>query len=146
MPSVRGVCNYIKCPGAGADDGPTQRVLQPRIGQEVFASDMVLGRVERVIINPDNRRVEATVVHGQMPDRLRATPRMRSYDRPLEERHVVIPIAEISSMTPTVMQLSISGLAAAGRADFAPGDFRQPDQAWRPPYPYVANQLLWTKR
>jgi osmotically-inducible protein OsmY/sporulation protein YlmC with PRC-barrel domain len=145
VPTVRGVCNYIKRPGDGVDDR-TERALQPRIGQEVFASDMALGRVEQVIIDPHSRRVEDMVVYGQLPDRQRATPRMRSYDMPLEERRLLIPIAEVSSMTPTVMQLSVSGLAAARRDDFAPGDFRQPDHAWRPPYPYVANEFLWTKR
>ena len=142
--SVRAVQNYIKGPGAGVDDR-NERVLQPRPGQEVFASDMSLGRVERVIIDPHSRRVVAMVVHGQFPDRRRATPHMRSYEMPTEDRHVVIPATEVTFITPTVVQLSVSGITAARRDDFAIGDFTPPGRAWRPPYPFAANECLWTR-
>jgi len=142
VPGVRGVSNYIGTPGVPVDD-TEQHVVQPRVGQEVLASDMSLGRVEQVIIDPQNRRVVAMVVHGRFPHRRRATPGMRTYEMPTEDRHVVIPSGEISFLSPDVVQLNIRGIAAAGHDDFAPGDFRQPDRAWRPPYPFVANECLW---
>jgi len=143
VPYVRGVSNYIEAPDTLLDDHAEQHVIQPRVGQEVFASDVALGRVERVIINPHNRRVEAMVVRGQFPDRQRPTARMRSYEMPTERRRLVIPSADVGFITPAMVQLSIDGIAAAGRDDFAPGDFKQPDRVWRPPYPYSANECLW---
>jgi hypothetical protein len=144
VPSVRGVSNYIEAPGAVVD-AVQERIVQPSIGQEVFASDMSLGRVEQVIINPHNRRVVAMVVRGQFPDRQRRNPRMRSYETPMEEGRLTVPAAHITFVTPTVVQLRISGIAAAGHDDFAPGDFTRPDHSWRPPYPYAANECLWAR-
>jgi len=140
--SVRGVSNYIEAPGIVVSENE-QHVLQPRAGQEVLASDMALGRVKRVIVDPHNRRVAAIVVVGRFPDRRRATPRMRSYDMPMEERCLVIPIAEVRFMTRTVVQLTISGIAAARHDDLSPGNFAQPDPTWRPPYPFAADECLW---
>jgi len=68
-----------------------------------------------------------------------------AYEMPKEERHVVIPIAEVSFVTSTVVQVGISGIAAARHHDFAPGDFTHPDRAWRPPYPYAKDECLWTR-
>src|SRR5690606_6729595 len=45
VPQVRGVINKIRTPGVVVDPAK-QRVLQPRIGQGIYARDMVLGRIE----------------------------------------------------------------------------------------------------
>jgi hypothetical protein len=42
------------------------------------------------------------------------------------------------------VQLTTTGMAAAQRDDFASQAFRSPDRSWRPPYPFVANECLWT--
>lgn len=144
VPFVRGVSNYTEAPGTVVD-AVQERVVQPRVGQEVVASDMSLGHVAQVIIDPRNRRVVAIVVEGQFPDRRGATPRMRSYEMPMEERSLVIPITEMGFVTPTVVQLSIDGIAAAGHHDFASEDFIQPDRAWRPPHPYAKHECLWMR-
>jgi osmotically-inducible protein OsmY len=142
--SVRGVSNYIEALGAVVD-AAHERVVQPLIGQEVFASDMSLGRVERVVIDPTNRRVVAAVVGGQLPSREPANLRLRSYEMRTEDRRLVVSAADIAAVTPTEVQLNINGAAAAGRDDFAPGNFVQPNRAWRPPYPFTAEECLWAR-
>ena len=142
--SVRGVSNYIEAPDTVVD-AAQERVLQPRIGQEVLASDMSLGRVEQVIINRENRRVVGIVVRGRFPDRKRGASRMRTYELPMTDGCLTIPAASITFVTSTVVQLSVSGLAAAGSADLAPGDFVLPNPTWHPPYPYTASECLWAR-
>jgi osmotically-inducible protein OsmY len=143
VPSVRGVSNYIEAPGAVVT-AARERVLQPRVGQEVFARDMSLGRVERVIVDPHNPRVVSLLVRGQFPTRQYADLPWGLYE-PVEERRLVIPAAWIDSVTPTVAQLSVYGAEAAARADFKPADFAEPGRAWRPPYPFSATDCLWAR-
>lgn len=142
--SVRGVSNYIETPGAVVA-AAEERVLQPRIGQEVFANDMSLGRVERVIVNPRNRRVVAVLVNGPFPEQQRARPSWRSYETRVEERRLRVSAADIDFVTPTVVQLRINGAAAVRGDDFAPRDFVQPDRGWRAPYPFTATDCLWAR-
>ncbi len=144
VPWVRGVSNYIEVPGIHPDD-EEQRVLQPRLGQETFAVDMSLGRVERVIVNPRNRRVAAVVVHGQFPDQHHADPSMHSWEMPTLERRVVIPIAEVDYVNKTEVQLKVTGIIAAKCSDFSGQTFCEPDSGWLPPYPYRNQECLWTR-
>lgn len=142
VPSVRGVSNYIEAPGAVVT-AAHERVLQPRIGQEVFARDMCLGRVERVIIDPRNRRVVAVLVSGQFP--VWQPSNTTWHEAQLEERRLQVSTADIDFVTPTVVQLSINGAAAAAHDNFSLEDFAQPDPAWRPPYPFAAAECLWAR-
>jgi hypothetical protein len=143
VPSVRGVSNYIEAPGVVVS-AARERVLQPRVGQEVFARDMSLGRVERVIIDPQNRRVVSMLVRGQFPARQDADLPWGSYE-PVEDRRLLIPAAWIESVTPTVAQLSVNGAEAAAHDDFKSADFAQPGRAWRPPYPFTTTDCLWAR-
>ena len=143
-PNVRSVSNYIEVTGIRVDDAE-QHSLPVRVGQEVFASDMAVGRVEQVIINPHNLRVAAMVVRGRFPDRKRANAKMRSYEMPMEERRMAIPAAEISFVTKAGVQLKAGGIAAAQRAEFAAGDFVQPAAGWQPPYPFATGECLWAR-
>jgi hypothetical protein len=145
VPFVRGVNNYIQAPGTVGNHAEAQTV-QPRFGQEVFASDMALGRVERLIIDPLSRRVAAMVVIGRFPDLGHAARHMRSYEMPTQERHVVIPISAVGFVTATLVQLNVAGMVAARWADFAPSNFPIPDKTWRPPYPFAVSECLWTRK
>lgn len=139
VPVVRGVLNYVQAPGVARHE-EEQRVLQPQIGAEVYASDIRLGRVERAIISPHNRRVTAIVAHGQFPDpgavpveMLRAAP----------EWHTVIPISAVSDVNASGVLLRISSVEAARLADFDPARFVTPDANWQLPYPYhLADVML----
>jgi osmotically-inducible protein OsmY/sporulation protein YlmC with PRC-barrel domain len=138
---VRAVVNMIQAPGV-APAAEDQRVLQPRVGQEVYAADMLVGRVERVIISPRHRRVTALIAHGDFPDPARADPSMLPDAMPKHERHVVIPIDAVCHVTVGGVLLNTSGIEAARCPDFAPGDFVAPDSGWQPPYPYTHADVL----
>jgi len=141
VPQVRGIVNYIRAPGMDVDMSD-QRVLQPRIGQDVYAEDIFLGHVERVIVNPRHRRVTAFVVRGNFPDLEKVRPGMPPYEMPREERQVVIPVEVVNIVTDASVLLTISSSEAARYPDFEPRDFLSPEPDWQPPYPYTYADVL----
>jgi hypothetical protein len=141
VPQVRGIVNYIRAPGVDVDLS-NQRVLQPRIGQDVYAEDVLLGHVERVIVNPRHRRVTAFVVRGNFPDLEKVKPGMPPYEMPREERQVLIPIEVVNIVTDASVLLTIASPEAARYPDFEPGDFLSPEPDWQPPYPYTHAEVL----
>lgn len=138
---VRAVVNMIEAPGVVPVD-EEQRVVQPRVGQEVYATDTLVGRVERVIISPRHRRVTALVVHGEFLDAGRAGPTTQLDERPKLVRHVVIPIDAVRHVTVGGVFLNVGGIEAAHYPDFDPGDVVTPDAGWQPPYPYTHADVL----
>ena len=50
MPRVRGVLNSIRVLGADID-AKDQRTLQPLVGTSIYATDMKIGKVEKVVID-----------------------------------------------------------------------------------------------
>jgi osmotically-inducible protein OsmY/uncharacterized protein YrrD len=141
VPQVRGVINDVQTPGVVVEPAK-QRVLQPRIGQHVYAEDGFLGHVERVVISPRHRRVTAFVVRGNLPDPDRAGVRALPDDAPSEERRLVIPIEVVRDVTVGGVLLTISGADAMRCPDFDPNDFVAPDALWQPPYPYTHADVL----
>ncbi len=140
VPQVRAVVNALQAPGVSpAED---QRVLQPRVGQPVYADDMRLGQVERVIISPRHRRVTALIVHGAFPDPGDAAPSVPPDAMPTRDRHVVIPISAVRHVTPGGVLLRLDGLAAARCPDADPAAVVAPDAGWQPPYPYTHADVL----
>jgi hypothetical protein len=136
---VRAVVNLVQAPGVTAS-AAAQRVLQPVIGQDVWATDMRLGQVKQVILSPLNRRVTALVVHGEFPDPAQADA--EPSDMAQLERDVVIPAADVRHVTDGGVLLNIRGREAAGRRDFDPTDFVLVDTNWQPPYPYRPTDVL----
>jgi osmotically-inducible protein OsmY/sporulation protein YlmC with PRC-barrel domain len=141
VPQVRGVINDIQTPGVVVDPAK-QRVLQPRIGQHVYAEDGFLGHVERVIVSPRHRRVTAFVVRGSFSDLERTGASTQLGDMPPEERRVVIPIEAVDDVTVSGVMLKISGTDATRYPDFDSNDFVAPDALWQPPYPYTHADVL----
>jgi osmotically-inducible protein OsmY len=142
LPQVRGVINGLKAPDAITAD-EDQRVLQPRIGQEVLTTDMPVGRVEKVIISPRNRRVTAFVAHGLFPESDHSDRHTLPINLPQRERRVVIPVAVVRDVTIGGVLLDIGSVEAARYEDFDAARFFAPDADWQPPYPYrQADALL----
>jgi hypothetical protein len=142
VPLVRGISNLMGAQGIVVDERE-QRVMQPQMGQEVFASDMSLGHVSRLIIDPRNRRVVAIVVRGQFPTRRLMPLRTYPWEIQTQERSVVIPVSTIDSISMSMVQLDIRSVDAAQYTNFQSSDFRQPDAEWHPPYPYTIGDCLW---
>jgi osmotically-inducible protein OsmY len=131
VPRVRTVVNEVLAPGLAAVQ--ILRALDLAIGQAVHATEMPLGRVERVIASPQQGRATAFIALGDFPDLLRATPRMLPSEMPKQERRVVIPISAVREVTADGVELRVSGMEAARYPEFAPADFVAPDAEW-PPY------------
>jgi hypothetical protein len=137
---VRTVVNEVQAPGVAGVQ--ILRALDLGIGQVVHATEMPLGRDERVIVSPQQGRVTAFIAHGDFPDLARATPRMLPSEMPKQVRRVVIPIGAVREVTGDGVQLRVSGLEAARYPEFAPTHFVAPDAGWQPPPPYRSADVL----
>jgi osmotically-inducible protein OsmY len=142
IPGVRGVINSVRAPGVDLD-AEDQRFLQPVIGEQIYFRDGLLGIVQRVIINPNNRRVVAMVVRGRYSNSPR-DPRFLTYgeDR-LPERLVAIPMSAIRFLTKSSGFLKIDSAEAARYSDFDLSCFIAPREDWTPPYPYCPDDILF---
>lgn len=139
VPQVRGVINTIRVPGVAQREAPG--VLFPRINDQVYASDMHLGRIEHVVINPENRLVSQIVVRGEFPDVGRSRPEMKTYQLPLQKRLVSIPVGSIRHTSAGGVHLSEKAWRLAKHPDFRSGSYISPAQGWQPPYPYQRSEV-----
>jgi hypothetical protein len=142
IPGVRGVINNVRAPGVDlkAED---QRFLQPSIGEQIYFRNGVCGKVERVIINPNNQRVVAMVVRGQY-SALEKDPRFMAYgEEQTPERLVIIPISTMRYLTKSAGFLNIDSAEAARFSDYDRSRFIAPREDWTPPYPYCRNEVLF---
>jgi hypothetical protein len=143
VPLIRGVINSLRVPEAGFDFSEP-RAIQPRIGAEVYAKDMALGTVERVIVNPVNRLVVAILVDGSFPDPKDGRTHWFPGDSALVRRKVMIPIHAIRHLNDTAVLLEINSVEASAFENFDLASFALPEANWRPPYPYPREHvLLW---
>jgi hypothetical protein len=141
IPGVRGVINYVCSPEVDmqAED---QRFLQPSIGEQIYFRDSLSGKVHRVIINPDNRRVVAMVVRGRNSTS-QQDPRFLAYgEDQTPERLMVIPVSAISYLTKGSVFLEIDSAESARYSDFELSRFIAPSKDWAPPYPYCPDDVL----
>jgi hypothetical protein len=144
IPQVRGVVSHLQAPDAPIDSAE-QKVLQPPIGRKIHATDLTLGIVERVIINPRNRRVTAFVAHGKFPDLRYAGKHMSPLDIPQQERWVVVPIWAVHYVTESSVILNVSSLEASRYQDLGSTDLVVPPAGWQPPYPYHGDEVLFVR-
>jgi osmotically-inducible protein OsmY len=145
LPKVRGVINYLHAPNVVIDPKDEQ-VVEPPMGGMVYAKDMLLGNVVRVIIDPHNRRVTAFVVHGHFPDLRTADERTSSELIPLPERFTRVPIRSVRYETDNSVDLDVDGDEVTRYHEFDPADFITPPQDWEPPYPYQWGEVLFEKK
>jgi osmotically-inducible protein OsmY len=142
LPQVRGVANFLRAPGIAAQP-QRQQFWQPRIGEEVYATDTRLGEVEQVVINPNNRCVTAFVTHVIYPDLYPGMDDEFPDETNRQERHVVIPTSAIRYDGDSAICLQVSGAAAAQNRDVSSLDFVYPPENWQPPYPYDPGNVLF---
>ena len=145
VPQVRGVLNTLRVPGVEIEF-EEQRALQPEIGAQVYATDIALGFVEQVIVNPVNRLVVAMLVNGQFPDPNEIRARWFPDDGALVHRRMVIPVRAIRHLTDTAVFLEIESTEAAKYEDLGLAGLTLPESGWCPPYPYHRKQvLIWNQ-
>lgn len=116
---MRGVINSIGVPGTNVDV-ENQRTLQPVIGADIYATDMTIGKVEKVVIDPYNRLVTAILANAVLPepDQMRSNWLWNENHYP--ERRVIIPIETLRHLTSTSVFLKEKRAVIAGFNDFDP--------------------------
>lgn len=142
---VRGIINVIQTPGIEMDKDE-ERLVQPQIESEIYANDGAVGRVQQVVINPQNRRVTAVVVHTQIAVAQVGNWTQLPTDRSLPAHCMLIPINNIRCAPSGALFLNINSEAAAHFANVTPHDFGPPPLGWQPPYPYLLADVLVPRR
>lgn len=127
VPQVRAVINRLRMSRRPAAR-TALRIVEPSIGQEVYAVNVQIGQIYKVVISPRSRRVSAVIVRGKLPDSQ-------------QERTVVVPAERVDFVTSAAF-LTLTALECAQLPDFNPTAFMTPDAAWEPPFPYHREEVL----
>ncbi len=144
IPGVRGVINSVRAPGVDLE-AEEQRFLQPSIGEQIYFRDGPSGKVQRVIINPNNRRVVAMVVRGRFSNPQQDPGFLAYGEDQLPERLITIPMSAILFLTKSSGFHQIDTTEAAKYSDFDPSFFTAPREDWTPPYPYCPDDVLFPR-
>lgn len=141
IPKVRGVLNSIRVPRVDifTED---QRALQPTIGAGIYATDILVGIVKKVIIDPGNRLVTAILANAVFPDPTQIGSNWLWNEHLYEERMIIIPIDMVRHQSKTDMFLKVTGAEAADVETFDANSYTSPDENWQPPYPYKCADVL----
>ena len=139
---VRGVINSIQAPGIDVD-ADDQRFLQPAIGKQIYFRDGRSGKVQKVIINPNNRRVVSMLVQGQYPISQHETRFTTYADKQAPERLLVIPMSAIRYLTKSSGFLNVENGEATRYSDFDPSFFNQKVMPGRQLIPYCSDEVLF---
>jgi osmotically-inducible protein OsmY len=142
IPGVRGVINAVRAPGVDLE-AEDQRFLQPSIGEQIYFRDGPSGKVQRVIINPNSRRVVGMVVRGRFSNPQQDPGFLAYGEDQLPERLIAIPMSAILFLTKSSGFLQIDTTEAAKYSDFDPSFFTAPREDWTPPYPYCPDDVLF---
>ncbi len=141
VPHVRMVLNQLTVRGMPLTAEDT-RMLLPRPGQHVFATDTLLGRMERVVISPRSRRVTAIVVRGVLPNPSSEQADLLFDPVARQARAVVLPVSMIDSIGVTDVFLRVDGRTACNAPGFEPAQYVAPAPEWEPPFPYQHADVL----
>jgi hypothetical protein len=132
---IRGVLNSIRVHGVEMDL-QNSRALQPVIGATIYATDIIVGRVDKVIINPKNRLVTAMISNTVLPDTDQMDANWLWNEHHHSARSLIIPIETVRHLTSTSIFLKEKGEVVAGFNDFDAALYLTAPKGWEPPYPY----------
>ena len=141
IPKVRGVLNSIRVPGVviNIED---QRALQPVIGAGIYATDIIIGVVEKVVVNPGNRLVTAILANAVLLDPDQIGSNWLRNEHRYSERKIIIPIGMVRHQTSTSVFLNVRGAVVAECNDFDPASYLPSPAEWEPLYPYKHTDIL----
>jgi osmotically-inducible protein OsmY/sporulation protein YlmC with PRC-barrel domain len=145
MPRVRGVINSIRVLGADIE-AEDQRMLQPVVGTSIYATDMKIGTVEKVVIDPKNRLVTAILANAVLPEPDQMRPNWKWNQHDYSERRVLIPVETVRHLTSTSVFLKEEGALVAAFNNFDPGSYFPAPEVWEPLYPYKHTDILLPKQ
>jgi osmotically-inducible protein OsmY len=141
-PNVRAVINSVHAPGNDLNL-PVEPFLQPSIGEEIFFLDGISGRVQQVIINPDNRRVVAMTLRGRFASQRQETKALNNGESRSSERLIVLAMNSVRYLTKVSGFLYINSNEKNRYMDFDPAHFFTPKKDWKAPYPYCPADVLF---
>lgn len=143
VPYVRGVVNRIHVAGVATEaEEEENRILQPIIGIEIFATDGTIGRLQKVVINQNNRRVKALVVVAHFPSFASQNSFWQNAEEVQAKRTVIVPISAVRTSLNSAVFLTIDSQKAAQFADIDPSLYQSPPDNWQPPYPYQSADVV----
>lgn len=142
-PNVRGVINNIYVPRS-KHEASTLPFLQPIIGEMIYFLDWVSGVVKQVVINPNNRRVNAMVIQGKFASPTKTVKPSVMGATLTKEQLFVIPISTVRHLTKTSVFLFTQSKEKDQYTNFIPGQFISPPVEWAPPYPYCPEDVLFS--
>lgn len=145
MPGVRGILNSIRVPGVDISI-EDQRALQPIIGAGIYATDLLIGVVEKVVINPYNRLATAILANAVFPDPTQMGSNWLWHEHLYTECRIIIPIDMIRHQSESDIFLKVKGREAAALEAFDTSSYASPDENWQPPYPYKHADILIVRR
>lgn len=142
VPHARGIINIVQTPGVVVDI-QEDRFIQPRIESEIYATDVQVGHLQQVVINPQNRRVTAGVVLAQFTGCQEVDWKHLSCKQRQLQRCILIPISSVRRAQSGVTFLNVSGDQAARFADFDQRNVVAPPVDWQPPFPYTPADVIF---
>jgi len=138
VPVVRGVVTLPRLSGGNGSICPEaddrQCLVQPCLGDHVYASDGLAGRVAQVIINLLNRMVSHIVVAADFEIKgqtVRGT--------------FIVPAEAVKVANEGNLFLSDTLVDLASHPVFQEADFPHAPADWRPPYPYAPGTVRWSR-
>lgn len=141
IPKVRGVFNSIRVSGADIRT-EDQRAIQPTIGAGIYSTDTLVGVVQKVIINPDNRLVVAILAKAVFPDPTQKEANLIWSEPLYEERRIIIPMNMVKHQSKLDIFLKVTGAETEDFETYDANSYTSPDESWQPPYPYRSADVL----
>lgn len=138
---VRGIINRIQAPGVAANEDE-DRIIQPVIGSEVFATDGSIGCLQKVLLNPYNRRVTGLLVLAHFPSFTTTKSFWHLVEEVQQKRSVMIPVHAIRNALNSGVFLNTSGQQTAQFGSIDSTMHISPTAEWQPPYPYHPTDIL----
>ncbi|MEZ4683629.1 MAG: BON domain-containing protein, partial [Caldilineaceae bacterium] len=144
VPQVRGIVNRIQAPDVVPGDAE-ETLIQPVIGQVVYATDGELGYVQKLIINPYSRRVSAVVVDILETDTHRMASVLPSNTHSPQKHQRLIPSDALRCAASGAIFLTLDSNQPVNFISFNPNNFVAPPVDWQPPYPYPPSDVLFSR-
>jgi osmotically-inducible protein OsmY/sporulation protein YlmC with PRC-barrel domain len=125
VPGVENVVNMLAVTGVPSP-WEQERLRELSVGQPVYADGEAIGYVEKVLIDPESRRVTGIVMRRSN----QSTPASL---RPQAAEAVVVPEEHIERITISSVFLSLSKGDVDKLPRFDPADYLSPDSDWQAP-------------
>lgn len=142
-PNVRAVINHVRVSGVTEPQRPDQPFLQPIIGERIYFLDGLSGVVERVIIDPNDRRVTAMVLLMNFTDPRLPINSLTDAGTRLPMQLVTVPMEAIRYLTKASGFLLIRSTERSRYQDFDSASFFVPSVDWTAPFPYCPQDVLF---